>query len=333
MACIGSSLTGLAAGLVAGERMLARFATLSLLLVLGALLWAFTFAPAPPAAGMRTDSSEAHAAIDAWETMWTQLDAHGVDALRPEMSDPSLRAAGDTVFMRYRNLWGPLEDAERLAFQLAALSGNPERKRALIAPLTRAEAPLIRLRAHLELARLARRGGDFAAARAEASAALAVAEVAERVRADAWFILAESAWEQGRLDEAETALTAAIAADPGFWDARRLRLEVLARQLTRPRQRDAQCLDQTRRMIEDLGALPALAEDQTQFRDLADRFASENAPAHVALALIAGLGYRWSGAERRALELLSRPERWRGRLPEGCERLILERIAALVSVP
>ena len=205
------------------------------------------------------------------------------------------------------------------------------RKLALIEPLTQAEEPLIRFRAHLERARLQRRLQDFESARIAARAALAVPELPERLRSDAWFILADSAWEQDRLDEAETALNAAIADDPGFWDARRLRLEVLARRLAEPRQRGAVCLDRTRRMIEDLGALPALAEDQTQFRDLADRFARQGTPSHVALALIAGLGYRWSGDTERARVTLANAERLRGRLPDGCERLILKRISGLLG--
>ncbi|NCA72703.1 MAG: tetratricopeptide repeat protein, partial [Sphingobacteriia bacterium] len=272
-------------------------------------------------------------AIGAWEALWADVEARGVDALSPEMTDPSRRAAGDTAFMRYRNLWGPIDAPARMAFQLAALSGEPARKRALIEPLTQAEAPLIRFRAHLELARLARRGGDFASARSSVHAALAEPEVPTRVRADAWFILGESALEQDRLKEAESALTTAIAADPGFWDARRLRLEVLSQLLARPRQSVAQCLDHTRRMIEDLGALPTLAEDQTQFRDLADRFAREDAPHQVALVLIAGLGYRWSGAHQRSRLVFQSAKHWRGRLPDGCERLILERIEVLEREP
>ncbi len=319
---------------LADVRLLPRVATLALALVLGSVLWALAQAPFQPAAGAMATAAANREALAAWGNLWSELDAQGVDALRPEMTDPSRRAAGDTVFMRYRNLWGPIDEpALQLAFQLAALSGEPARKRALIEPLTQAAAPLIRFRAQLELARLARRGGDFAAAQTAARAALAVAELPEQVRADAWFILGETAREQGRLDEAEAALSAAIAADPGFWDARRLRLEVLAHLLARPRQREAQCLDQTRQMIEDLGALPTLAEDQTQFRDLADRFARQDAPTHVALVLISGLGYHWSGAPQRARSALENAALWRGRLPAGCERLILQRIAHLEQAP
>jgi tetratricopeptide (TPR) repeat protein len=315
-----------------GPRLVPRLAMLVLLMVLVGVLRGLAQAPDRSAetAGLG-DSAEARQAIESWETLWSNLAERGVAALSPETSDPSRRAAGDTVFMRYRNLWGQIDDEARLSFQLAALSGDPARKRALIEPLTLAEEPLIRFRAYLELARLQRRRQDFESARAAVRTALGVPDLSKRVRSDAWFILADIAWEQDRLDEAETALTTTIEDDPGFWDARRLRLEVLARRLGEPRQRGAVCLDRTRRMIEDLGALPALAEDQTQLRDLADRFARQGAPTHVALALIAGLGYRWSGDGERARITLESAEELRGRLPAGCERLILERVAGLLE--
>lgn len=311
-------------------RLAPRLAAPALLAVLVGVLWGLMQAPDRSAeTGGLGDSAEARQAVEAWETLWSELGERGVAALSPTASDSSRRSAGDTVFMRYRNLWGRIDDEARLAFQLAALSGDPARKLALIEPLTQAEEPLIRFRAHLERARLQRRLQDFESARIAARAALAVPELPERLRSDAWFILADSAWEQDRLDEAETALNAAIADDPGFWDARRLRLEVLARRLAEPRQRAAVCLDRTRRLIQDLGALPALAEDQTQFRDLADRFARQGAPTNVALALVAGLGYHWSGDLERARITLEHAEQRRGSLPKACERLILERIAGL----
>lgn len=312
-------------------RALQRLTAPALSMVLGGVLWGLIQVPDRSETGGLGDSAEAHQAIAAWEALWSELAEQGVDALNPVTRDASRRAAGDTVFMRYRNLWGRIDDSARLAFQLAAISGDPERKLALIAPLTQAEDPLIRVRASIELARLQRRRHDFESARAAARAALAVPDLPERLRADAWFILGDIAWQQDRLDEAETALNAAIEDDPGFWDARRLRLEVLARRLAEPRQRGAVCLDRTRRLIEDLGALPALAEDQTQFRDLADRFARQGTPTHVALALITGLGYRWSGDGERARVTLESAEEVRGRLPAGCERLILERVAGLLE--
>ncbi|MGQ9660677.1 MAG: hypothetical protein ACUVT0_11525 [Thermochromatium sp.] len=309
---------------------MSRLATLGLLMVLVGVLWGVMRAPdGPSKTDSLGDSVEAHRAIHAWEALWSDLAEHGVAALNPAPSDPSRRAAGDTVFMRYRNLWGRIDDEARLAFQLAALSSDPARKLALIEPWTQSAEPLIRFRAHLEHARLQRRRQDFAAAQIAAQAALAVPDLPERLRADAWFILGDSAWERHRLAEAETALDAAIAADPGFWDARRLRIEVLTRRLAESPQSAAVCLDRTRRLIQDLGALPALAEDQTQFRDLADRFALQGAPTNVALALIAALGYQWAGDTDRARAMSERAASLRGRLPAGCERLILKRITGL----
>ncbi|MBK1719443.1 hypothetical protein CKO27_17645 [Thiocystis violacea] len=276
------------------------------------------------------DSSEARAAVAAWESLWSELAERGESALRPETADASLRAAGDTAFMRYRNLWGQIEGDERLAFQLAALSGDPERKLARLRPLTEAGDPRVLFRAHLELARLHLRRRAFAPAREAARAALAVPEIPERIRSDAHFILGYLASEEARLDQAETALTAAIVADPGFWDARQLRLAVLARRLAQPGRSGAECLDRTRRMIEDLGALPALAQDRTQFRDIADRFATQGAPANAALALLSGLGYLWSGDLERARTTLTGAETLQGRLPAACERLILRQVAAWI---
>lgn len=312
---------------IGSGRLFQRLVALALAFVLALAVWGLMFGPEGADRGGLGDASAARQALGDWEALWSDLAERGEAALRPEVADPSLRAAGDTVFMRYRNLWGRIDGSERLAFQLSALSGDPAHKLSLIEPLTRAEDPRIRFRAHLEQARLQRRLHEFAAARAAAAAALAVPDLPERVRADAWFILADIAWEEARLDEAETAATAAIAADPGFWDARRLRLAVLARQLARPRQAAHACLDRTRLMIQDLGALPALAQDQTQFRDLADRLALQGAPPNVALTLIAGLGYLWAGDIRGAESVLAGAERVGGRLPAVCERLILERIA------
>ena len=306
---------------------LLKLTSLALALVLSGVLWGIAQAPPAADSGELGGSVAAQQALAAWEALWSDLDAHGGAALNLVPPNTARRAAGDTVFMRYPNLWGQIDDAERLAFQLAAISSDPAQKRAWLEPVTHSPTPLIRFRAQLERARLQRRQRDLAAASATARAALAVPEVPEQIRADAWFLLADSAWEQGQRDAAETALNAAIAADPGFWEARRVRLDVLARRLTEPRQHAAACLDRTRRMIEDLGALPALAEDQTQFRDLADRFAQSAGSSSLALTLITALGYHWSGDVERARRTLEQAAPKRGALPIGCEQLIVERIA------
>ncbi|QIK37069.1 tetratricopeptide repeat protein [Caldichromatium japonicum] len=283
-----------------------------------------------PARGSR-DAAQLAQAIATWEALWSEIEAHGSRALRPAQSEPGQRPAGDTVFMRYRNLWGAIDPQVRIAFQLAAASSDPERKLALIAPFAQHAEPLIRLRAYLEQARIARRQGDLAGAERAAQATLAVAGVPERLKADAWLILADCAWQRGQGDTSESALDRAIAADPGFWDARRLRLELLARRLEGETQHSAACLERTRRLIEDLGALPTLAEDQTQFRDLADRLARTGPPKTLALVLAVGLGYRWAGDNTRAQATLALGEQVSGRLPARCEALIRSRIDRLLA--
>ncbi|TCT23775.1 hypothetical protein [Thiobaca trueperi] len=260
-----------------------------------------------------------------WQALWSDLAARGEIALQPVQTDSSLRAAGDTAFMRYRNLWGAVDEPTRRTFQMAALSGDPQRKLDLLQPLARAADARIRFRALLEMARVQRRLRAPEAAREAALTALMIAGVPERIRADAHFLLADIAWESGSLDAAESALTLAIAADPGFWDARQMRLLVLGRQLGQPRQHTADCLDRTRQMILDLGAMPALAQDRTQFRDIADRFAAEGSSVNPAFALIAGLGYRWSGDLARSRAVLSSAAVGRGRLPAACETAILDK--------
>ncbi|AFL75714.1 hypothetical protein [Thiocystis violascens] len=302
------------------------FAVTALLLaaLLPVVLWGLTVRLSEPRTGGAGDGREA-AALVQWQALWSDLDARGEAALQPDARDSSLRAAGDTAFMRYRNLWGRVDKSARRAFQMAALSGDPRHKLALLQPLTTAADARTRFRAWLEMARVQLRLRDLEPAREAARAALVVADVPERIRSDAHFVLGAIAWESGSLETAESALTRAIAADPGFWDARQMRMRVLGRQLARPRQGVADCLDRTRQLILDLGALPALAQDRTQFRDIADRFAVQGAPANVAFALLAGLGYRWSGDPERARAALTSAEGQRGQLPTVCESLILEK--------
>ncbi len=264
-------------------------------------------------------------ALAQWQALWSDLAERGEAALQPESLETSLRAAGDTAFMRYRNLWGRVDESARRAFQMAALSGDPQRKLALLQPFGTAADARTRFRALLEIARVQLRLRALDPAREAARGALAVVGVPERIQADAHFVLGYIAWESGSLDQAESALTRAVAADPGFWDARQLRLLVLGRQLGQPRQSAADCLDRTRSMILDLGAMPALAQDRTQFRDIADRFAVQGVPANPAFALLSGLGYRWSGDLERARAALASAEIPRGQLPPACEALILEK--------
>ena len=293
-----------------------------LALLLPLCLWSLIVQPPSSATAGDSDGRE-QMALAQWQALWSDLDARGELALQPEPTDSSLRAAGDTAFMRYRNLWGEVDETARRTLQMAALSGDPQRKLALLHPLTNARDALTRFRAWLEIARVQLRLRALEPAREAAQAALAVPEVPERIRADAHFVLGYLAWASQSFDAAESALTQAVTGDPGFWDARQLRLLVLARQLGAPRQRMVDCLDRTRQMILDLGALPALAQDRTQFRDIADRFAAAGMPANPAFALISGLGYRWSGDLPRARAALAGAERARGRLPAACETAII----------
>ncbi len=283
--------------------------------------------------GFRTALTDysADQALAAWEALWSRIDSQGSAALRPAQIEPGQRPAGDTVFMRYPNLWTEIDPQARTAFQLAAASSDPERKLALLAPLTHHPEPRIRLRVYLEQGRIARRREDCLAAAGSARRALAIDGIPERLKADAWLILADCAWRQGHWDESEAALDQAIAADPGFWDARRLRLELLARRLEEGSSPTAVCLDRTRRLIEDLGALPALAEDRTQFRDLADRLARAGTTRTSALALVMGLGYLWAGDQGRAQATLALAEQLQGHLPTRCESEIRARIAYLLN--
>ncbi|WP_338114123.1 hypothetical protein [Thiorhodococcus mannitoliphagus] len=306
------------------------FAALSLLLAALALvcLWGLIAGAPQGDADGAGDALARQRALAQWEALWSDLAACGEAALRPELGDTSLRAAGDTVFMRYRNLWGQVDEDARHGLQMAALSSDPQRKLDLLRPLVSTADPLTGFRALLEMARVQLRLGALEPAREAAQRALAVPKVPPRIQADAHFILGVIAWEKQSLDTAETALGRAVAADPGFWDARQLRLLVLARQIGRPRQGVAACLDRTRQMILDLGALPVLAQDRTQFRDIADRFAAQGDLTNPAFALLAGLGYRWAGDTERARITLAGALTTGGRLPAECEQQIIEKADA-----
>jgi tetratricopeptide (TPR) repeat protein len=270
-------------------------------------------------------------ALAQWQALWTDIAEHGEAALQPEQTDVSLRAAGDTVFMRYRNRWKNVDPAARRTFQMAALANDPQQKLALLEPLTTVDAPMIRARALLEVARvhLRRRALDLATMTAQQ--VLAIPGLTAQVTADAYFILGYAALEAHDLDRAEAALAQAVERDPGFWDARQTQLLVLNRQLNQPRQSVAACLNRSRLMIQNLGALPALAQDRTQFRDIADRFAAQAAIANPAFRLLSGLGYLWVGDHDRAQKALAEARKPQGQLPRQCETLIAAQAAALLQ--
>ncbi|MEY6432283.1 hypothetical protein ABC977_07645 [Thioalkalicoccus limnaeus] len=311
------------------RRRLSGLAALALAALVPWVLWGLLSAPVNnDCDGACAADGDREAALAAWQHFWSDLAERGETALHPAAADPSLRAAGDTAFMRYRNLWGSIDRDAREAFQNAALSSDPDAKVRLLHPWTMAADKHVRFRARLEIARIHLRRRDLAAAEAMAREALAVADLVPAIVADAYFVLGAVAFEARDLDRAEEALARAVAADPGFWDARQMHLAVLAEQLGQPRQGTAPCLNRTREMIEHLGALPALAEDRTQYRDLADRFALASPVDNPALALLAGLGYLWSGDLGRARDALTRAEGARGPLPGPCADQIRDQARA-----
>ena len=160
---------------------------------------------------------------------------------------------------------------------------------------------------------------------------LAIPELTVQLTADAYFILGYAALEANDLDRAEAALAQAVDRDPGFWDARQAQLLVLNRQLNQPRQSVAACLNRSRLMIENLGALPTLAQDRTQFRDIADRFAAQAAVTNPAFRLLSGLGYLWVGDHDRARKALAEARKAQGQLPRQCETLIAAQAEALLQ--
>lgn len=277
------------------------------------------------------DCAEQETAVAEWEQLWSAIAAEGAQALTPAVSDRTLRAAGDTAFMRYRNLWQTIDKDTRKRFQMTALANNPQQKLDLLQPLTQTDDAQIRFRALLEIARIQLRLRDLDQARAHTQQALAIPNIAPRISADAYFVLGYTALEQSDLDDAEAALAQAVAQDPGFWDARQIQLLVLSQQLGRSRQGAAACLNRTRQLIENLGAMPILAQSHTQFRDIADRFGAQAAVANPSFHLLAGLGYRWSGNAKRSRSELNKAKQARGRLPRQCEELIMARVDELLA--
>ena len=234
--------------------------------------------------------------------------------------------------MRYPNLWTTVRPAVRHQFRVAAISSNPDHKRALLETLAQDDDVQVRFRALIEIARVALRSRAFGEAQRVARAALALAGIERRLRADASFVLGVAALERQELQSAEEALTQAVdrdRGDPGFWDARWAHLTVVSHQLERHRQRTADCLDRTRWLIEHLAVMPYLAQDRTQFRDIADAFTQSAARPNAASNLVVGLGYLWGGDRTRARTALAAAQQARGSLPQQCEALILEHVETL----
>lgn len=313
------------------RRTLCAVVAASLALVLALTLVGLARPPDPDRANAEGATGAQEAALAQWTALWADIDRRGEAALRPEHAEPSLRAAGDTVFMRYRNLWRDVDEVTRRAFQMAALANDPGAKIAGLQPLATAGPAPVRSRALVEIARIRLRQRALDDARTSARQALAIPGLEPRFLADAYFVLGHAALEARDLDSAEAALAEAVARDPGFWDARQTQLLVLSRQLGQPRQATAACINRTRLMIENLGALPALAQDRTQFRDIADRFAAQSALANPAFSLLSGLGYLWAGDRDRARAALTETGKARGALPRRCEALLIAKAEELLA--
>ena len=273
-------------------------------------------AEAPTAEG-GADAGALAGAVADWRKLWTAVASSGEEALRPGVDEPRLRAAGDTLLMRYPGLVGDLAPAARHRFQLSALSNDPALKLELLTPLRDHADPRVRHRAWLESARVRLRERRPAEA-AEALDAALSQPVPPRWQADTRLMQAVVALAADDRPRAAVLLDSAIELDPGFWDARQLRLRVRSELLAAADLRADACLRHSRRLLEDLGALPALAQSHEQFRMLADRFASLGERGHPAFGLLAGLAYHWVGddpAARRALQAGFADSR---RLPAAC---------------
>lgn len=275
------------------------------LLLLAALV---PWLPPPPATeapvggGEEAVAALAQAVAD-WRTLWTAVDENGEAALEPDIQSEGLRAAGDTLWMRYPGLARDVDPAARHRFQLIALSNDARRKQELLISLKDHHDPRVRQRAWLESARVALRADQPGEAALALERALAEA-VPEGWQADTWLMMAVVALADEDRPTALAALDTAIALDPGFWDARQLRLRVSSEALTTRGLAAADCLNLSQRLLEDLGALPTLAESHEQFRVLADRFATLEGRGHPVFALLAGLAYHWVGDNAAARETL-----------------------------
>ena len=282
------------------------------------LLAAWLRLPVPLEAPAGSGSSEAAlaGAVADWRGLWTAVAAEGEAALRPDETALGARAAGDTLGMRYPGLYRELEAGARQRFQLAALANDPARKLDLLAPLRDHADPRVRHRAWLETARVRLREARHEAAATALTAALAE-PVPARWQADTRLMQAVVAGQRGDSLAASEALNAAISLDPGFWDARQLRLRVSSELLAAPLDAAA-CLRHSQRLLEDLGALPALAQSHEQFRVLADRLAPRGERGHPAFGLLAGLAYHWVGDGAAARAALTAGFGGAGRLPAAC---------------
>ena len=280
-----------------------------------------------PKAGMEEgDPAEIQAELEAWETMWDDIEEDGVEALGPDVHVAGARYAGDTCGMRYRRLYRRIDRETREHLVIAAFANNPETKERILNSLLDSPDPRMRGRTVTELARVALRQGDAAAAEA-ALRGSAELELPEACKADLHYLQGRIALMQR--EDAEAALHAFALAnvrDPGYWNAYRDQLPLLVQLLHDPDQGAAACLRHARRLIEVLGLLPQLADDTRQFAKLA--LSLERLDVHSSATLLAtGLTWRWAGQEAYGRSILARAMQAPDVLPGVCESAMRARIA------
>ena len=270
-----------------------------------------------------------------WQEFWTEIEAAQTieptqkQAAKQRKIDSKAIPAGDTAFMRYPRLIKKIAPATQRIFVATALSNSPEQRRRLLANLRKESHPVVRYRALIELARTAMRSGDVQEAVQTARTALGIEVMDPRIRADAHFILGAAYLSQGETKAAENELSKAVADDPAFWNAHWMRLMALQYRLDNAAQRmnTPSCLRATMTMLETLRALPDLARDNTQFRDIAAALRNSRSAGGLVKQLLVGLGFYWSGAPRTAFDAFDAVSAKSGRgMPRACRQLIMEKV-------
>ncbi len=273
---------------------------------------------------VQEDPAAIEPALQAWQEMWKELEAEGVDALDPGLNVPGAQFAGDTCGMRYRRLYREIAPAARERLIIAAFANDPQVKQRILEPLLAAPNEPLRVRAAVESARIALRHDEPEQAEAALDKAMGLS-VPEACEADVHYLRGRVALRRGEMDAALAALTVATTRDRGFWNAWRDQLPILVHALHEVPQRTSDCLNRTRRLIEILGLLPQLANDVRQFGKLALLMERLGARSSATL-LAAGLMWQWAGQDAHGRSVLIRAMNAPHRLPAACEREIRSRI-------
>lgn len=279
------------------------------------------------------DPERIQAELESWERMWTEIEVEGVKALdRREGPAAGAVYAGDTCGMRYRRLYPGVDPGVRDRLALAAFANDPDVKKRILESLSESPDARLRARVSTELARIALRRGDFAAA-AAALDRTAVEELPAPCEADAHYLRGRIALGRGDSAAALDAFATAAARDPGFWNAHSDRIPLLVAALHEPGQAPAACMRRARRLVEAVGQLPQLADDTRQFAALA--LSLERLGARSSAALLAtGLAWRWAGREERGRGILAKVSDAPDLLPVVCEREMRARaVLALEASP